>query len=89
MGSSGLAQILQSSEVYDGSVLRTYVLTYLAYSEGGCHACAPRMGAGVFQFKDNRWQLESLILTFRRWVRMVTRLMLLSSASDLSCTALC
>jgi hypothetical protein len=51
-------ELLQRVVIDTGESPRTYVNTN-AGSSGGCHACAPLLGFGVFRFRDNRWQLES------------------------------
>ena len=57
--------LLQAVLLDTGNTPRTYVVTSAAGGSGGCHACAPLMGFGIFRLQDGRWQLESKNVAIR------------------------
>lgn len=55
---------LLMAQVREGDSLRTYVLTSAAPAHApmgyDCHACAPAIGAAVFEWKQGHWTVQSM-----------------------------
>jgi hypothetical protein len=52
-------ELLQSVQIDDGGILRTYVATSANGHQPDCHACAPIIGMAVFSYSDSKWHLDS------------------------------